>query len=108
MHRCEEFRERITEHIIDGEDVAHQSEFQDELMMCVGCAEFYADSRDMMEALSAIDLSISESQWNRIDHRLRASIVNESEKFTPHINVEQTRPLVPAHSRTWMKVPVWI
>jgi hypothetical protein len=108
MHRCEEFRERITEHIIDGEDVAHQSEFQDELMMCVGCAEFYADSRDMMEALSSIDLSISESQWSRIEHRLRARIVNENETFTPHISVEQAPPLVPARRRAWMKVPVWI
>src|SRR5262245_24759539 len=77
MHRCEEFRERITEHIIDREDVTRQAEFQNELLICSSCSEFYAESSEMIEALSSVDLSISENQWNRIEHRLRASIINE-------------------------------
>lgn len=74
MHNCEEFRERITEYIIDGEDLACRAEFQPELLICSGCSEFYAESREMMEALSAIDLSISETQWNGIESRLHAKI----------------------------------
>jgi hypothetical protein len=76
MHNCEEFRERITEHIIDREELESKSEFHTELLLCSGCSEFYAQSREMMEALSEIDLSISESQWNRIEQRLDARIRN--------------------------------
>src|SRR5436190_18914708 len=76
MHNCEEFRERITERILDREDVATKPEFQHQLIICTGCAEFYAQSLEMMEALDGIDLTISESQWAGIEQRLRASILN--------------------------------
>src|SRR5262252_4015424 len=76
MHNCEEFRERITEHIIDGEDVAANAEFQHVLLMCPSCSEFCAESREVMEALSEIELTISDSQWNGIQHRLHARILN--------------------------------
>jgi len=76
MHNCEEFRERITEHIIDRVDVAAKAEFQHELLMCSSCSEFCADSREMIDVLSEIDLSISENQWNGIRQRLHAHIRN--------------------------------
>jgi len=75
MHNCEEFRERITEHIIDRENVAAMAEFHRELSTCPSCAEFCAESQELMEALSEIDLSISESQWNGIQQRLNARIL---------------------------------
>jgi hypothetical protein len=77
MHNCEEFRERITEYIIDRDDVSKKAEFQRELLMCSSCSDFYAQSREMMDALSEIDLTISETQWNGIEHRLCATILNE-------------------------------
>ena len=75
MHNCEEFRERITEHIIDRENVAAMAEFHRELSTCASCSEFCAESQELMEALSEIDLSISESQWNGIQQRLNAHIL---------------------------------
>ncbi len=76
MHQCEEFRERITEHIIDREDLAENAEFHHELLICSACSEFYAESREMIDALSTVDLSISQRQWDGIEHRLRMRIVN--------------------------------
>jgi hypothetical protein len=75
MHNCEEFRERITEHIIDRENVASMAEFHRELSTCASCSEFCAESQELMEALSEIDLSISESQWNGIQQRMNAHIL---------------------------------
>src|SRR5262245_39525338 len=92
MHRCEEFRERITEHIIDREDVAARPEFQNELLICSSCAEFYAESREMIEALSSVDFSISSEQWNRIEHRLRATIINATPVAAPAANRRETEP----------------
>ena len=76
MHNCEEFRERMTELIIDREDVAKKAEFQSELSMCSGCSEFYVQSRELIEALDGIDLAISDRQWNGIEQRLHARILN--------------------------------
>jgi len=76
MHNCEEFRERITELIIDREDVARKAEFQSELFMCSSCSEFYVQSRELIEALDGIDLTISDKQWNGIEQRLHAQILN--------------------------------
>jgi hypothetical protein len=55
MHNCEEFRERITEHIIDREDLTADRRFQHELLICSSCCEFYVESCDMIEALSVVD-----------------------------------------------------
>ena len=107
MHNCDEFRERITEFIIDRQDLAKTAEFQHELMICSGCSEFYAESREMIEALSSVDLSISESQWSGIESRLRLRIVDEpvAEKWgrspkghrgqTPRPATQGTRSLTP-------------
>src|SRR5262245_59716422 len=92
MHRCEEFRERITEHIIDREDVTRCADFHNELLICSSYSEFYAESREMIEALSLVDLTISENQWSRIEHRLRASIINEGaghERVRTRVNEER-------------------
>ena len=77
MHNCEEFRERITEHIIDREEPAAMAEFQNELRICSSCSEFCAESREMIEALSSVDLGISEDQWNGIEYRLKRRIHDE-------------------------------
>src|SRR5947209_1520617 len=74
MHNCEEFRERITERIIDREELTALAEFQSELIMCSSCSEFYGESREMIEALSSVDLSISETQWDGIEYRLQRRI----------------------------------
>ena len=76
MHYCEEFRERITEHIIDREDLMGSADFQQELLVCPACLDFYAESREMIEALSAVDLTISQDQWSAMDRRLRTRILN--------------------------------
>ncbi len=75
MHQCEEFRERITEYIIDRDDLSE--EFHHELLICSSCSEFYAESREMMDALSVVDLNISERQWNAVEQRMRARILSE-------------------------------
>jgi hypothetical protein len=80
MHNCEEFRERMTEHIIDREELSAKPEFQSELLLCSNCAEFYAQSREMMEALNGLDLNMSEGQWTGIERRLSASILNAAPK----------------------------
>jgi hypothetical protein len=75
MHNCLEFRERITEHILDREDVAKVG-LQDELLVCSSCSDFYAQSQEMMQALDSIELSISEAQWRNIEQRLNARILS--------------------------------
>jgi hypothetical protein len=93
MHNCEEFRERITEHIIDRDDVAVNPEFHRKLLMCSSCSEFYVQSREMIEALDGIDLMISERQWQGIEQRLRAQLFNLSE----FQDAEKTPPKVPVN-----------
>jgi len=88
MHNCEEFRERITEHIIDREDISAKPEFKRELLICSGCSEFYSESRDMMDALSEVDLTVSESQWWGIERRLQQTL-------------RQAQPEAPARSRAY-------
>src|SRR5205809_666622 len=77
MHDCEEFRERITEHIIDQEDLAEHADIQRELLRCRNCSDFCAESREMIEALSSVDFPLSEGEWSAMTHRLRLRIVNE-------------------------------
>jgi len=83
MHNCEEFREQITEHIIDREDLSARAEFQHELLVCSSCSDFYAQSREMMDAISEIDLSISETQWLGVEQRLQARILNADAPAAP-------------------------
>jgi hypothetical protein len=96
MHHCEEFRERITEDIIDGEDIAAKSEFQHELLACSSCSEFYAESRELMEALAEIELTIPDSQWNGIQQRLHARILNAPVPSTNSSQVVRFSPRLPA------------
>ena len=74
MHHCEEFRERITERIIDGEDLTAQAESQRELLICSACSEFYAESCEMIDALSSVDLGLAENEWSAMDQRLRREL----------------------------------
>jgi hypothetical protein len=92
MHNCEEFRERITEHIIDREELTAMAEFQSELLICSSCSEFYAESREMIEALSSVDLGISEDQWNGIEYRLQRRIHAEQPVAAVYDRRRQTGP----------------
>jgi hypothetical protein len=83
MHHCEDFRERITEHIIDGEDLTRRPEIRSELLLCQSCADFYAESREMMAALSAVDIRIPDEHLDAMTHRLRMRIVNERVQVSP-------------------------
>ena len=58
MHNCEEFRERITEHIIDRADLTADPRFRSDLLICSDCCEFYLDSREMINALVTVDASV--------------------------------------------------
>ena len=100
MHQCEEFRERIAEHIIDREDILRNAEFQRELLICSSCAEFYAESREIMEALSAVDLSVSEDQWAAIGQRLRTTLINEAHPLPLRAGAKLE------HDRAKLKKPV--
>jgi hypothetical protein len=91
MHRCEEFRERITGHIIDREDVAGMDEFRVELLMCSGCSEFYLQSRELMDTLDHVEFSISHSEWARIEMRLQNTL-------------EAVCPRRPARLRRWTAI----
>src|SRR5215813_13998712 len=107
MHNCEEFRERITELIIDREEVARKAEFQSELLMCSSCSEFYIQSRELIEALAGIDLTISDRQWNGIEQRLQARILNVPEAVASraaHAAFRPPRRLKPTPT-TWPTVP---
>jgi hypothetical protein len=104
MHNCEEFRERITEHIIDRENVAARAEFRDELLICSSCSEFYSESQDVIEALSSVDLGISELQWGRIEQRLRARIMNAESPAPVSRHAVRTRSKV----RDYMRASAWL
>ena len=73
MHDCEEFRERIAEQIIDQEDLSDDIHVQRELRICRRCSDFYAESREMIDALSSADFGLSEGEWSAMAHRLRAA-----------------------------------
>jgi hypothetical protein len=77
MHACDEFRERITDRIIDGIDLSSDPETQRELLMCNDCADFYSESREMLEAISAVEFEIPEMQWDAMADRMRARIYQE-------------------------------
>lgn len=90
MHQCEEFRERITEHIIDRKDLSTVSDIQRELVICTSCSEFYAESKEMIEAMSSVDFNISEDHWDAMNHRLRMRIIND-----------QVNTNVPSKRQSW-------
>ena len=64
MHHCEEFRERITEHIIDREDVSSQPEFQRELLICSSCSIVQPEVRLVSSARKNLaELSSNSTCW---------------------------------------------
>src|SRR5437868_10987163 len=104
MHDCEEFRERITERIIDREELRSQPEFQHELILCSSCSDFYAQSREMMEALSELDLTIPESQWSGIEQRLNARILNAAESSNVVAGFSPRRLPLPEESAHFLRL----
>src|SRR5262245_50852190 len=97
MHKCQDFRERISEFIIDREDVSLNADFHNELLICSSCSEFYIQAREMMEALSQVDLSVSTSQWHRIESRLHQRI--RSEQTAPGVWVRLRRSVAATQMR---------
>jgi hypothetical protein len=95
MHVCDEFRERITERIIDGVDLKSDPATQRELLLCNDCADFYSESREMLDAISGVDFEIPEMQWDDMADRMRSRIYQEN---------AQTRQ--PAWRR-WFYVPAF-
>ncbi|PYS54284.1 MAG: hypothetical protein DMG13_08890 [Acidobacteria bacterium] len=80
MHDCEEFRERITGQIIDREDLTEHLDVQRELLICRNCADFYAESREMIEAISSVDFALPEGEWSAMTHRLRLRILSSRQE----------------------------
>jgi len=77
MHVCDEFREKITEQLLDREDLQANAGVQRELLLCNSCADFYSESREMVEALSSVDLAIGEYHWDAMANRLHERIVED-------------------------------
>ena len=76
MHVCETFREQITEQIIERHDLINP-EFQHELLVCNKCAEFFTESREMMDALSAVQFEVSDDRWDAMVGRLRDRLLED-------------------------------
>ncbi len=74
MHVCEEFREKIADRIIGRQDI-QDAELARELLVCSSCADFYAESRDLMEAIAEVHFDIPEEHWNAMADRLHTRIV---------------------------------
>jgi hypothetical protein len=70
MHVCEDFREKITEQIIDRRDLENDAEVQRELLICNSCADFYAESRDLIEAMSTVRFDVADVQWEAMADRM--------------------------------------
>jgi hypothetical protein len=77
MHVCEEFRECITEQLLDRQDLQNDAEIQRELLVCNECLDFYSESREMVEALSSVHFEISEYQWDAMADRLRVKLAED-------------------------------
>ena len=80
MHVCEDFREKITEFILDHRDVAAATDLQAELAACGECAEFYAESSRLIDALGAVQFDIPEERWDDMGERMRAAVIAEAAK----------------------------
>ena len=110
MHNCEGFRERITEHIIDREDLTADPRFRSDLLICSDCCEFYLDSREMINALAAVDASVrdldvspfrfSRKRWGSLPV---STAVDAAAGFSPRLVPVQPRPKV----RDYVPVLKW-
>jgi hypothetical protein len=102
MHVCEEFREKITEQILDRVDLDNNLEVQRELMVCNSCTDFYMESRDLIEAMSGVRFDVGETQWEGMADRMRDRILAEYAERTRPTWLERLgitlslRPYVPA------------
>ena len=85
MHVCDEFRERITERIMDGVDLTNDPECQGELLVCNDCSDFYTESREMLDAIAAVEFEIPETQWDAMADRMRSRIYEEH-SHRPRLN----------------------
>lgn len=94
MHVCSEFRERITEQILDRVDLEKDAAIQRELLVCNGCADFYSESREVIEALAAVHFDIAETQWDAMADRMRSRIHEDYE--TRRWSIWRNRFLIPA------------
>ncbi len=77
MHVCEDFREKITIEILEHSNVGENVEIQRELLVCNDCADFYAESKEMIDAFSAVQFDVPDEQWDGIARRLRTRIYED-------------------------------
>jgi hypothetical protein len=94
MHNCEEFREQLTEYIIDGKDVTADPRFQHDLLVCGECCAFYCESREMIAALASVDAGVPEEYWGSLNQRLGDTIRESMRESLP-------RPAVPRRRYWW-------
>src|SRR5262245_17178931 len=80
MHACDEFRERITEQLLDRSDLDRNVDVQRELLVCNSCADFYAESREMIEAFATVHFEVSDTQLDLMADRLRVKIQEDAAK----------------------------
>src|SRR5262249_26291720 len=80
MHVCEEFRERITEKLLDRSELDTDRDVQRELLVCNSCADFYAESKEMIEAFASVHFDVSDSHLDLMADRLRVKIHEDSER----------------------------
>ncbi len=101
MHVCEEFRERITERILDHRDIEQEAEIQRELLLCSDCAEFHAESRELIDALSGVAFDVTDEQWNAMAGRLNARIHQDDAARRKPV-WSRLPGLSPVGSRAWL------
>src|SRR5579884_983881 len=86
MHVCEEFRERISDKILDGIGLEDDAAIRAELLVCRSCNDFVLESREALEAMAAIPLEPSEYEWAAMANRLRTRIYDEQARAaTPRV-----------------------
>jgi hypothetical protein len=94
MHVCDDFREKITEQLLDRSAVETSVEIRRELLVCNSCADFYRESKTMIEVFAGVDFKVSDTRLELMNDRLREKIYQDSDRrqsrgwrswFTPHV-----------------------
>ena len=78
MHVCEDFREKITEQLLDRSAGEISVEVRRELLVCNSCADFYTESKTMIEAFDSVDFQVSDTRLELMNDRLRVKIYEDA------------------------------
>ncbi len=76
MHVCDEFREKVTEQLLDRSAI--DKDVQRELLVCNSCADFYAESKEMIDAFASVRFDVSDAQFDLMADRLRVKIEEQA------------------------------